>query len=118
MPNGLAYHFVIGNGTSTADGEIEIGSRWLRQLQGGHVHSDYLNHIALGICFVGDFNRDQVSVKQKEALVELLDYLRKRVGKVDGKPSIVKAHRHINPPQWPTDCPGNKFPYKWLYDKY
>src|SRR6266550_2853159 len=27
MRNGLAYHFVIGNGTSTGDGQIEIGDR-------------------------------------------------------------------------------------------
>ena len=58
MPNGLAYHFVIGNGTSSGNGEIEIGNRWTRQINGGHVHSDYLNNIALGICLVGDFNRD------------------------------------------------------------
>ena len=57
MQNGLAYHFVIGNGTSTGDGTIEIGDRWRRQINGGHVHSDYLNNIALGICLVGDFNR-------------------------------------------------------------
>jgi hypothetical protein len=49
---------VIGNGTSSGDGEIEIGNRWRRQINGGHVHSDFLNNIALGICFVGDFNRD------------------------------------------------------------
>ena len=27
MVNGLAYHFVVGNGTSSGDGEIEIGNR-------------------------------------------------------------------------------------------
>src|SRR5207248_1436099 len=56
MQNGLAYHFVIGNGTSTGNGQIEVGDRWRRQINGGHVHSDYLNNIALGICLVGDFN--------------------------------------------------------------
>ena len=35
MKNGLAYHFVIGNGSSSGDGEIEIGNRWRQQLQGG-----------------------------------------------------------------------------------
>ncbi len=118
MPNGLAYHFVIGNGTSTGDGQIEIGPRWSRQVNGGHVHSDYLNNIALGICFVGDFNRDAPTERQKAALEELVGYVRKRVGKVEGKPSIVKAHREINPPRWPTDCPGDKFPYRWLHGKF
>jgi hypothetical protein len=118
MPNGLAYHFVIGNGTSTPDGSVEIGGRWTRQINGGHVHSDYLNNIALGICLVGDYNRDVPTERQKAALEELLRYLRKRVGKIDGKVSIVKAHREINPPRWPTDCPGNKFPYSWLHGKF
>ena len=47
MQNGLAYHFVIGNGTSTGNGQIEVGDRWRRQINGGHVHSDYLNNISL-----------------------------------------------------------------------
>jgi hypothetical protein len=114
MVNGLAYHFVIGNGTSTGDGEIEIGNRWKRQINGGHVHSDYLNNIALGICLVGDFNRDTPSQRQLGALDELIRFLRERVGKIDRQWAIVKAHRDINPPRWPTDCPGDKFPYSWL----
>jgi hypothetical protein len=118
MPNGLAYHFVVGNGTSSGDGEIEIGNRWRRQINGGHVHSDYLNNIALGICLVGDFNRHQPTSKQLAALEELIRYLRQRVGKIDRKWAMVKAHRHINPPRWPTDCPGDRFPYRWLNAKF
>jgi hypothetical protein len=116
MPNGLAYHFVIGNGSSSGDGQIEIGDRWRRQIQGGHVHSDYLNNIALGICLVGDFNRDQPTKKQLEALDELIRYLRQRCGKFEGRVAIVKAHKEINPV--PTDCPGDRFPYSWLHRNY
>jgi hypothetical protein len=114
MPNGLAYHFVIGNGTSTGNGEIEVGNRWRRQINGGHVHSDYLNSIALGICLVGDFNRDQPTRAQLECCEELIRYLRQRCGKVGDHWPIVKPHREINPPRWPTDCPGNVFPYSWF----
>ena len=113
MKNGLAYHFVIGNGTSSGDGEIEIGSRWTRQINGGHVASDYLNNIGIGICFVGDFNRDVPTRAQLAALQELITYLRKRVGRSKGRVLIVKAHREINPR--PTDCPGDRFPYRWLH---
>jgi N-acetylmuramoyl-L-alanine amidase-like protein len=113
MPNGLAYHFVIGNGTSSGDGQIEIGNRWVIQLAGGHVHSDYLNYISIGICLVGDFNRDLPTRAQYEALDELTRYLRQRVGKVDGRYSIVLGHKEINPR--PTDCPGNRFPLNWLH---
>lgn len=116
MQNGLAYHFVIGNGTSSGDGEIEIGDRWTRQINGGHVASDYLNDIALGICFVGDFNRSQPTTAQLAALEELIRYLRDRVGKSKGRPVVVKARREINPK--PTDCPGNRFPYRWFHRRF
>jgi len=112
MQNGLAYHFVIGNGSSSGDGEIEIGNRWVRQINGGHVASDYLNNISIGICFVGDFNRDLPTKAQAAALQELTTYLRQRCGRVQGKLPIVRGHKQINPK--PTDCPGKRFPLKWL----
>jgi len=114
MQNGLAYHFVIGNGTSTRNGEVEIGDRWRRQINGGHVHSDYLNNIALGICLVGDFNRDQPTRAQLDCAEELIRYLRQRCGKIDNHYAIVRPHREVNPPRWATDCPGDAFPYSWF----
>jgi N-acetyl-anhydromuramyl-L-alanine amidase AmpD len=114
MQNGLAYHFVIGNGTSTGNGQIEIGDRWRRQINGGHVHSDYLNNISLGICLVGDFNRDQPTRAQLDACEELIRYLRQRCGGTGRGAIPVKPHREINPPRWPTDCPGDDFPYSWF----
>ena len=109
MRNGLAYHFVIGNGTSTRNGQIEIGERWIKQMRGGHVHSDYMNNIGLGICLVGDFNRDQPTRAQLEACEELIKYLQERCGKMQ-----VRPHREVNPPRWATDCPGDVFPYGWF----
>jgi hypothetical protein len=114
MQNGLAYHFVIGNGTSTGNGQIEVGDRWRRQINGGHVHSDYLNNISLGICLVGDFNRDRPSRAQLDACEELIRYLRERCGKTDRGQIPVRPHREMNPPRWPTDCPGDDFPYSWF----
>ena len=114
MQNGLAYHFVIGNGTSTGNGQIEVGDRWRRQINGGHVHSDYLNNISLGICLVGDFNRDQPTRAQLDACEELIRYLRDRCGKTERGTIPVKPHREINPPRWATDCPGDDFPYSWF----
>jgi hypothetical protein len=114
MQNGLAYHFVIGNGTSTANGQVEVGDRWRRQINGGHVHSDYLNNISLGICLVGDFNRGQPTRAQLDACDELIRYLRDRCGKTDRGVIPVRPHREMNPPRWPTDCPGDDFPYSWF----
>ncbi len=114
MKNGLAYHFVIGNGTSSGNGEIEVGNRWRRQINGGHVHSDYLNNISLGICLVGDFNRDQPTRAQLDSCEELIRYLRDRCGKVERHDIPVRPHREMNPPRWATDCPGDDFPYRWF----
>jgi hypothetical protein len=113
MTNGLAYHFVIGNGNASGNGEIEIGSRWTRQINGGHVASDYLNNIAIGICLVGDFDRDLPTRAQVEALKELTDYVRNRVGRVKGnRRAAVRGHKEINPR--PTTCPGKRFDLRWL----
>jgi hypothetical protein len=114
MQNGLAYHFVIGNGTSTGNGQVEVGDRWRRQINGGHVHSDYLNNISLGICLVGDFNRGQPTRAQLDASEELIRYLRERCGKTDRGAIPVRPHREMNPPRWATDCPGDDFPYSWF----
>jgi hypothetical protein len=116
MQNGMAYHFVIGNGNGAGDGEIEIGNRWVRQINGGHVASDYLNRIAIGICLVGDLNRDVPTKAQVAALEELVDYLRGRVGKTKGKPAAVRGHKQINPK--PTDCPGDRFDLRWLRRRF
>jgi hypothetical protein len=116
MQNGLAYHFVVGNGRSSGNGEIEIGPRWTRQINGGHVASDYLNNIAIGICLVGDLNRDLPTKAQLAALDELISYLRDRVGKVKGRKAIAVPHKKINPK--PTDCPGDRFPYGWFSRRF
>lgn len=110
MENGLAYHFVIGNGTDSGDGEIEVGDRWYKQLQGGHVRSDAQNEIAIGICLVGDFQADRPTRRQVSALIELVGYLQGKVG--DPKP-LLFLHRDINIIS--TDCPGRNFPAAALY---
>ena len=114
MKNGMAYHFVVGNGSSSGNGEIEIGDRWRRQINGGHVHSDYLNNISLGVCLVGDFNRERPTRVQMEATEELIRYLRERCGRAEGRVIPVRPHREMNPPRWGTDCPGDAFPYGWF----
>lgn len=116
MQNGLAYHFVIGNGTSSGNGQIEVGDRWKRQINGGHVASDYLNNIAIGICLVGDYNRTLPTPQQIAALEELIPYLQARSGRYRGRFPIVLGHREINPK--PTDCPGRRFPLRWLHQKF
>jgi LysM repeat protein len=113
MENGMAYHFVIGNGRDSGDGEIEVGSRWAKQLQGGHLASEDLNEVALGICLVGDFNRSSPTKRQIAATIELISYLRQHGG---GKPPTFHAHREINPK--PTECPGKLFPASVFHELF
>ena len=56
MKNGLAYHFVISNGSRKAyDGEVFIGTRWKGQLDGGHVKKLSWNKTCIGMCLIGIF---------------------------------------------------------------
>lgn len=110
MENGMAYHFVIGNGSDTGDGEIEVGNRWRQQLQGGHLKSDEQNDIAIGICLVGNYDKDRPNKKQIAALIELVTYLRQRQHPVELQ---FVVHRDIN--VRPTDCPGRLFPSQAMY---
>ena len=69
MKNGLAYHFVISNGSRKAsDGEIFIGTRWKGQLQGGHMKQASLNQTSIGICMIGNFELKPPTSKQLQLL--------------------------------------------------
>lgn len=104
MENGLAYHFVIGNGHGMGNGQIAIGHRWTRQLNGGHLASEALNARSLGICLVGNFDKERPTARQLESLDALTEYLMKRCGVPR---SAVKTHQQINPIG--TRCPGRLF---------
>lgn len=105
MENGLAYHFVIGNGDGMADGAVGVGRRWTEQINGGHLASESLNEIAIGICLVGNFDSKPPTKKQLAALGALLQALRARCGL---PATAVRTHQQINPVY--TRCPGRHFP--------
>lgn len=105
MENGLAYHFVIGNGNGMGDGEIAVGRRWTEQLAGGHLASESQNQIALGICLVGNFDKDRPTAKQMQSLNALVDAL---LARCNISPSAVTVHQQINIVG--TRCPGRLFP--------
>ena len=93
MENGLAYHFLIGNGQGMGDGEIAVGHRWKKQLDGGHLHSEAQNKIALGICLIGDFNKHPPTANQLRSLEDLVRALMRRCHLDSG---AVKTHQQIN----------------------
>ncbi|MHC4309638.1 MAG: N-acetylmuramoyl-L-alanine amidase, partial [Planctomycetota bacterium] len=55
---GIAYDFVIGNGTDSGNGQVEVTFRWRGQLTGAHCKTpnNWGNEKAIGICLVGNFD--------------------------------------------------------------
>jgi LysM repeat protein len=113
MQNGLAYHFLIGNGIDSGDGEIEVGPRWKKQLLGGHVKSYNLNLTAIGICLVGNFEQTHPSQKQLDAFTQLMDWLQ---GDVLKKKTQFAGHKELKGEQ--TICPGKNFPLAAMHARY
>lgn len=105
MENGLAYHFVIGNGSDSGDGKIEVGRRWVDQLQGGHCDRDEINELGIGICLVGDFTKTSPTPAQLDSLIKLLRELQ---ADFDIPTDRIFGHTEIN--RKPTVCPGPRFP--------
>lgn len=111
MQNGLAYHFVIDNGTSNKrDGQIEIGDRWKNQLPGGHSKQQWVNESGIGICLVGNFSKKRPTPQQMRSLVNLVDALMK---KYNIPMNHVVGHGKIKGEK--SQCPGKYFPWKDFY---
>jgi len=111
MENGLAYDFVIGNGSGMGDGEIAVSRRWTQQLDGGHLASEAQNKIALGICLVGNFDEHPPTRKEMESLRALVVAL---MARCDLTPRAVRTHQQINIVR--TRCPGSRFPTQTFLD--
>jgi LysM repeat protein len=113
MKNGLAYHFVISNGSRKAsDGEIHIGSRWKGQVDGGHMKQLSLNKTSIGICLIGNFELRPPTSKQLKTLEGLCKHLMKncRISH-----SNVTTHKLLHPNH--TKCPGKLFSLPALIKK-
>jgi N-acetyl-anhydromuramyl-L-alanine amidase AmpD len=106
--NGCGYHFVIGNGTGSRDGQIEVSQRWINQKQGAHTRNARTHdadEYGIGICLVGDFDQQPPSAKQLAATKALIDYLNKRYNIA---PEGLQTHAHLAATK--TVCPGKFFP--------
>lgn len=99
---GLFYHFVIGNGTLSGDGEIEVGWRWRRQEEANRPAD-------IQICLVGNFNKETVSSVQFDALVKLIKVLREQYNVPIRN---IREHKDIKGKN--TECPGSNFPFYML----
>jgi hypothetical protein len=103
--HGLAYHFVIGNGNQSGDGGIESGPRWRLQQSGAHAGINKYNIEGIGICVIGDFEKEPPSARQ---LASLRDLVRALCLRYAIPLSNVKGHCDIRC----TKCPGRRFPWR------
>ena len=101
----LGYHFVIGNGTSTPDGMVEVGPRWNKQKHGAHCKTanNYYNEHGIGICLVGDFTKSRPTPRQLNSLRRLVQFLVHACGIAPGR---ITTHRAVT---GKTQCPGPNF---------
>jgi len=109
---GVGYDFVIGNGTDSADGQVEVTFRWRQQMTGAHCKTpnNWANENAIGICLVGNFNHTLPTERQMQSLVELIRFLQ---GRYRIPQSRIYGHNTM-PGAKVTDCPGKKFPMSRL----
>jgi len=107
--DGIGYDFVIGNGSNSGEGEVEVTFRWRKQIAGAHcggTADNWANEDAVGSCLVGNFDYSVPTPKQMQSLTELINFLQQRY-----KISTNRIYGHRNTPgARVTDCPGNMFP--------
>lgn len=107
---GLGYHFVIGNGSASGMGEVEVGPRWRKQCTGAHAKTpdNNYNENGIGVCLVGNYElHDRVPDAQLDALVELVRFL---MARYNIPPEKVIKHLEV-PGGTVTECPGAHFPW-------
>jgi hypothetical protein len=112
---GCGYHFVIGNGTDSPDGQIEVARRWSDQRGGAHCRNAKLpdvNDYGIGICLIGDLDHSPPTPKQIEAAHALVSYLRDRYQIPEDR---IGTHAAIA--QVSTACPGRNFPIEAILGK-
>lgn len=103
---GIGYHFVIGNGNGMGDGELFVTDRWLTQQRGAHVagsRGNDLNKQSIGICLVGDGDRQKFTKAQITRLVQLLDTIQREM---DVPAERVYLHSDVAA----VSSPGKLFP--------
>lgn len=107
--DGVGYDFVIGNGTDSSDGQVEVTFRWRKQVAGAHcggTPDNWANIDAVGICLVGNFNHAGATAKQMQSLSKLVRFLQERYEIATNR---VYGHS-ATPGARVTDCPGRISP--------
>lgn len=93
----IGYHFIINR-----QGELIKG----RNLSLGGCHGNReANKTLIGICCLGNFERDKINDIQKKTLFQFLQFLKIIF---DWDSSLIFGHKEVR--DKPTACPGRFFP--------
>jgi len=108
--DGVGYHFVIGNGSGSGDGQVEVTHRWRDQVPGAHcggTPNNWANVDGIGICLVGDFTKTRPTPRQMQSLKTLVTFLQQHY-----KIPAERVYGHSDTPGYTRGsvCPGRYFP--------
>lgn len=97
---GIGFHYYIDK-----NGDVYEG----RPLYAEGAHSYGHNYESIGVCFEGDFNKEEMSERQMNGSIMLLSLL-----SLAYEDAFLGMHREFNKG---TQCPGVKFPFEAIRDK-
>ena len=95
----IGYQFFVRK-----DGTIYRG----REENAVGAHAYGYNSISIGICAEGNYDVEQMSEAQKNAIIDLVSYLKNKYGITE-----VKKHKDLNN----TRCPGANYPFDEIVAK-
>ncbi len=107
-PDGIQYHFVVGNGRGIPRGQIAPG-RWPLQKRAIHLFKPERAPSAIAISLVGNYEVSEVPDPVYEATLALVQRLS---ATYNIPPERVTTHRRVDGRL--TQCPGKNFPYDRL----
>ena len=107
-PDGIEYHFLIGNGKKQPEGLIEP-ARWLLQKRAIHLFKPEGAPDAIAISLVGNLHERDIRDAQYDALLTLVHALRQRH---DIPLEQITTHTRVDGNL--TVCPGKHFPFETL----
>ena len=107
VPEGMAWHFVIGNGKGAADGSILATDGWQRAIPAASGRDPGTRYTSISVCLAGDFHEQPPTDAQLQALSELMDYFGIKLGHLP-----LSAHEGARGDL--ARCLGDKFPLQQI----
>lgn len=103
--DGLAFHFLVGNGNGLALGAVAEGERWRRRIPGPHcTENPGISLASVGIAAIGDTSAAPLPDESMRALADLVASLRSRLALPRER---VLLHREVEGGD--PACPGAHF---------